>query len=64
MSKQTRDPCQKYACELQVCLQRNNYQEKKCQGSITNLVRCCEVWKQESSKVCSGITSEKQNIKH
>ena len=55
MSKQARDPCQKYACEVQVCLQRNNYQENKCQETIKNLVKCCQLWGEESFKVCSGI---------
>ena len=66
MSKKT-DPCQKFACELQVCLQKNNYQESKCQEAIQRLVKCCQIWKEESFKVCSGIdyedhkTSDKQN---
>ena len=63
MSKQGRDPCQKYACELQVCLQKNNYQENKCQEAITRLVKCCHIWRQESFKVCAGVKSpEEQNI--
>ena len=45
------DPCQKYACELQVCLQKNNYQEDKCQETIKRLVKCCFTWKEESFKV-------------
>ena len=28
------DPCQKRACELQECLQKNNYQEEKCADAI------------------------------
>ena len=24
------DPCQKYACDIQVCLAKNKYQEVKC----------------------------------
>ena len=57
MSKKT-DPCQKFACELQVCLQKNNYQESKCQEAIKRLVKCCQTWKEESFKVCSGIDYE------
>ena len=57
MSEKT-DPCQKFACELQVCLQKNNYQESKCQEAIKRLVKCCQAWKEESFKVCSGIDYE------
>ncbi|KAI9305572.1 hypothetical protein BJ944DRAFT_239534 [Cunninghamella echinulata] len=35
-------PCQQFACQLQDCLQRNNYQEEKCQTSIKALKQCCE----------------------
>ena len=55
MSQQARDPCQKYACELQVCLKNNNFQENKCQNALERLVKCCSLWRQESFKVCSGI---------
>ena len=55
MSQQARDPCQKYACELQVCLKNNNYQESKCQKALDRLVKCCTLWREESFKVCSGI---------
>ena len=52
------DPCQKFACELQVCLQKNKYQEAKCKEAIKRLVKCCSIWKEESFKVCQGIEYE------
>jgi len=52
------DPCQKRACELQECLQKNNYQEEKCADAIKRLVNCCNIWKEESFKVCRGIEYE------
>ena len=55
---QKSDPCQKFACELQVCLQKHQYQESKCQDAIKRLVKCCSIWKEESFKVCSGIEYE------
>lgn len=61
MSKKA-DPCQKFACELQVCLSKNYYQESKCQEAITRLVKCCNIWKEESYKVCSGISYEGNNL--
>ena len=49
------DPCQKFACQLQECLKKNNYQESKCLEVIEKLVNCCTIWKEKSFKVCSGI---------
>ena len=39
----------------QVCLQKNNYQEEKCQKVLQSLVDCCALWKDQSWKVCQGI---------
>ena len=41
--------------EVQVCLQRNNYQETRCQEVVQRLVNCCALWKDQSWKVCQGI---------
>jgi len=55
MSQKRNDPCQKRACELQVCLKKENFQESACKAYIDRLVECCRLWKEESFKVCSGI---------
>jgi len=52
------DPCQKYACRIQTCLAKSNYQESKCQFEISKLVECCNTWKDKSFKVCQGIAYE------
>ncbi|OWT35719.1 hypothetical protein J008_06491 [Cryptococcus neoformans] len=33
--------CQAEACEIQSCIQRNNYDESKCQSQIFALYKCC-----------------------
>ena len=38
----SQDPCKKYACELQYCLQANNYTESKCDQVISKLIKCCQ----------------------
>ena len=38
-----------------MCLQKNNYQEEKCQKVLQSLVDCCALWKEQSWKVCQGI---------
>ncbi|CAO3610837.1 unnamed protein product [Cunninghamella echinulata] len=45
-------PCQQFACQLQDCLQRNNYQEEKCQTSIKALKECCEQLNEGGSSPC------------
>ncbi|ORY93997.1 hypothetical protein BCR43DRAFT_495698, partial [Syncephalastrum racemosum] len=34
-------PCQKYACAIQDCLTKNNYNEDKCQEQLAALRDCC-----------------------
>jgi len=58
MPKEKTDPCQKRACELQVCLQKYNFQEDRCKAEIKRLIDCCNKWKEESFKVCRGIEYE------
>ncbi|XP_076096856.1 cx9C motif-containing protein 4-like [Mytilus galloprovincialis] len=49
------DPCQKYACKIQDCLQANNYKMESCKNVIEQLVQCCRKLKDPaSSPPCSG----------
>ncbi|DAZ94662.1 TPA: hypothetical protein N0F65_000942 [Lagenidium giganteum] len=34
--------CQKEACAIQFCLQRSNYQEKRCAHVIAQYKNCCD----------------------
>ncbi|KAL0082907.1 mature T-cell proliferation 1 neighbor protein-like protein [Phycomyces blakesleeanus] len=34
--------CQKYACAIQDCLGKNNYQESKCTEALKALEVCCQ----------------------
>ena len=38
-----------------MCLQKNNYQEEKCQKVLQSLIDCCALWEEQSWKVCQGI---------
>ena len=40
---------------VQVCLQKNNYQEERCKEVFQRLVDCCTLWKDQSWTVCRGI---------
>ncbi|XP_047572877.1 cx9C motif-containing protein 4 isoform X1 [Lutra lutra] len=55
-----KDPCQKQACEIQKCLQANNYMESKCQAVIQELRKCCARYPKGRSLVCSGFEREEE----
>ncbi|KAI8379360.1 uncharacterized protein BYT42DRAFT_568512 [Radiomyces spectabilis] len=49
-------PCQKYACDIQDCLQKNNYQESKCEAQLVALRKCCEeLLDNNGSSVCCPV---------
>ncbi|XP_043913667.1 cx9C motif-containing protein 4 [Protopterus annectens] len=53
-----KDPCQKQACEIQKCLQANNYLEEKCQAVIREMKKCCLISSAKDSVCCSGFEKE------
>ncbi|XP_060612301.1 cx9C motif-containing protein 4 [Anolis sagrei] len=55
-----KDPCQKYACEIQKCLQANNYVESKCEAAIQEMRKCCVRYPKGRSISCSGFESEEK----
>ncbi|XP_069978194.1 cx9C motif-containing protein 4 isoform X1 [Penaeus vannamei] len=54
------DPCQKQACAIQYCLQKNKYQESACQAEIEALRNCCKKWSKESG-CCAGVKLEEND---
>uniref|UniRef100_A0A8D0C3E7 Cx9C motif-containing protein 4 n=1 Tax=Salvator merianae TaxID=96440 RepID=A0A8D0C3E7_SALMN len=55
-----KDPCQKYACEIQKCLQANNYVESKCEAVLQKMRRCCAQYPEGRSISCSGFNVKKE----
>ncbi|XP_044283130.1 cx9C motif-containing protein 4 [Varanus komodoensis] len=55
-----KDPCKKYACQIQKCLQANNYLESKCEAIFQEMRRCCARYPKGRSTSCSGFQSEKK----
>ncbi|XP_039343600.1 cx9C motif-containing protein 4 isoform X3 [Mauremys reevesii] len=53
-----KDPCQKQACEIQKCLQANNYQEARCEAVLQEMRRCCAQYPKGRSICCSGFEKE------
>ncbi len=37
-----KDPCLKFACKLQYCLQNSGYVEEKCSSIVNELIKCCQ----------------------
>lgn len=35
------NPCKPHACAIQTCIQRNQFQQEKCESLIRDLYRCC-----------------------
>ncbi|XP_075987546.1 cx9C motif-containing protein 4 [Anticarsia gemmatalis] len=49
----SKDPCKKFACELQRCLVEKNYQEVRCKEVFEAMRQCCLKHK-PISLVCEG----------
>lgn len=47
--------CKKYACAIQYCLERNQYQERRCWKEIGNWALCCDrIKEREALQRASG----------
>ncbi|KAM4768085.1 uncharacterized protein ACIQIH_012769 isoform 2-T6 [Cyanocitta cristata] len=55
-----KDPCQKQACEIQKCLQANNYMESKCEAVLQEMRKCCARYTKGRSICCSGFEREER----
>nr|XP_057905645.1 cx9C motif-containing protein 4 [Doryrhamphus excisus] len=53
-----KDPCQKQACAIQVCLQANKYIESMCADVINDMRKCCQIHSARSL-CCSGFKDPK-----
>ena len=52
-----KDPCLKFACRLQTCLDRKGYDDQKCLKEISDIRDCCEIsWRE--SIVCEGFLQD------
>ena len=55
MATRPKDPCQRQACAIQDCLQKNNYQEDKCDEHLESLLECCRTVGKHKSSICKGL---------
>jgi len=61
MSTKSKDPCKKFACRIQSCLEKNKFQENKCLEELEDMRQCCLKWYKESL-CCSGINLDKSYL--
>ncbi len=62
--QEERDPCLKFACEMQKCLQNADYNETKCISVLMKLKKCCHNYygygtSRVMSPTCSGFIQTK-----
>ena len=57
---QKKQTCQSEACAIQSCLDKNNYDEAKCQRFIRAMEKCCEASGYESY-ICKGFMPRKDH---
>ena len=52
--KGPRHECQSYACAIQSCLDKNNYDQEKCGTALVNLYECC-ITNNTRTGPCDGL---------
>ncbi|CAG8525039.1 9405_t:CDS:2 [Funneliformis mosseae] len=59
--KDDSQPCLREACQIQTCLQENDFQEARCQNAIDKLLQCCEKLLKSGgeSPSCSSVKNKK-----
>ncbi|KAJ5154902.1 uncharacterized protein N7500_010341 [Penicillium coprophilum] len=55
-------PCHPRACAIQDCLQKNSFDESKCQAQIDALYECCNAFYQERGDQASTVSCPKANL--
>ncbi|KAK4540571.1 Cx9C motif-containing protein 4, mitochondrial [Oleoguttula mirabilis] len=55
-------PCHPRACAIQDCIQKNNYDEAKCQKQIDALYECCNLFYQRNGDDASCVSCPKANL--
>ncbi len=52
-----RPPCQREACQIQACLEKNGYDSARCEKEIELMRRCCQRIHYKSF-ICDGYNPE------
>ncbi|KAL6010646.1 hypothetical protein ACLOJK_001083 [Asimina triloba] len=63
MPQPSREPCKKQACDIQACLNKNNFDPQRCLNAIELLQSCCEKCEYKSTHCASLSGLLKTNTK-
>ncbi|KAF3917120.1 hypothetical protein ABW20_dc0106332 [Dactylellina cionopaga] len=55
-------PCHSKACAIQNCIQKNGYDESKCQQQIDALYACCAEFYQQKGRDATSVSCPKPNL--
>ncbi|KAK6344458.1 Cx9C motif-containing protein 4, mitochondrial [Orbilia brochopaga] len=55
-------PCYSKACAIQSCIQKNNFDESKCQDQIDALYACCAEFYRRKGRDAKSVSCPKPNL--
>ncbi|EWC44360.1 hypothetical protein DRE_01186 [Drechslerella stenobrocha 248] len=55
-------PCYSKACAIQSCIQKNQFDESKCQGQIDALYACCAEFYRQKGADAKSVSCPKPNL--
>ncbi|KAF1919784.1 hypothetical protein BDU57DRAFT_513069 [Ampelomyces quisqualis] len=58
----TDPPCHPRACAIQNCIQKNGYDEAKCQKQIDALYECCNAFYKDNGDNASTVSCPKATL--
>ncbi|KAL2029368.1 hypothetical protein D6C90_09935 [Aureobasidium pullulans] len=58
----TDPPCHPRACAIQDCIQKNGYDESKCQKQIDALYECCNAFYEKNGDSASTVSCPKAGL--
>ncbi|RDI81261.1 hypothetical protein Vi05172_g8743 [Venturia inaequalis] len=58
----TDPPCHPRACAIQNCIQKNNYNEARCQKQIDALYECCDAFYKQQGDDASVVSCPKVSL--
>ncbi|KAI4741933.1 hypothetical protein E4T50_07655 [Aureobasidium sp. EXF-12298] len=58
----TDPPCHPRACAIQDCIQKNGYDESKCQKQIDALYECCNGFYEKNGDSASTVSCPKAGL--
>jgi hypothetical protein len=56
-----KEPCKKYACAIQDCLNKNKFNQEKCEDAIEAMRECCRNLKTYSF-ICQGMIDKENTV--